>query len=382
MCFIHKPSNIVQIDIQNIERFAIRINFSSSFQDDNRNKHDSSFELVIPCFVADEHSHFTSIIESAIGGSALLSVIYVSTCFILKKKEIKRLIDSLKIFEDYLPEDEIDKAEKSAKFYTKTFLFYGIIGNGLYESSPFMSFKECRGERTQQMIKLGIPCKVIVRYVLPFKYDTTPFYELVILEQVAVAILGTILVMTISMLVCGILTHIASNLSYLKKIIEDISRVEEPQLKDHVNLCIKYHTIILEISDKTNNAFEGMMLIHITWTSFIISVLGFGIIMESNFWNNLRFVMHLGGWLMMLFLVCFYGQILMDKSTDISEAIYGTKWYEKNPNIRRALTLLLLRSQRPLVLKAAGLRIMSLSTFLGVLYSAYSYFTLLLKIKP
>ncbi|KAG5870291.1 hypothetical protein JTB14_002059 [Gonioctena quinquepunctata] len=59
----------------------------------------------------DEHAHFTTIIESLIGGSALLSVIYVSMCFLLKKQEIKRLIHDLKEFEEYLPQEGIDEAE-------------------------------------------------------------------------------------------------------------------------------------------------------------------------------------------------------------------------------------------------------------------------------
>lgn len=74
-----------------------------------------------------------------------------------------------------------------------------------------------------------------------------------------------------------------------------------------------HNQICFRISEKVNNAFSIMMLVHITWTSFIISVLGFEIIMEPNYWVSLRFIMHLGGWLGMLFLVCFYGQILINK---------------------------------------------------------------------
>nr|QNH68046.1 odorant receptor 22 [Apriona germarii] len=150
----------------------------------------------------------------------------------------------------------------------------------------------------------------------------------------------------------------------------------------HVNFCVKYHTTICDFATKINDAFSTMMLVHITWTSFIISVLGFEIIMDTNYSNSVRFSLHLGGWLGMLFLICFYGQILMDDSSTVSETVYQTTWYEKSPTVRKSLVLILLRSQRPLVLKAAGVNVMSLATFLGVLYNAYSYFTLLLKIKP
>lgn len=138
----------------------------------------------------DEDAQFSSLIESLIGGSALGSVIYVSVCFIVKKGKIKDLVERLTVFEQYLPEKEIQAAEKSAKFYTKSFIIYGIIGNSLYDILPFFTAKECDRHRTQHMLNFGIACKVIVRYVLPFKYDCSPYYEMVIMEQILVAILG------------------------------------------------------------------------------------------------------------------------------------------------------------------------------------------------
>ncbi|KAJ8965910.1 hypothetical protein NQ314_003851 [Rhamnusium bicolor] len=66
-------------------------------------------------------------------------------------------------------------------------------------------------------------------------------------------------------------------------------------------------------ADKVNNAFSIMMLVHITWTSIIISILGIIIIMNPDYSNSFRFTMHLGGWLGILFLICFYGQILINK---------------------------------------------------------------------
>ncbi|KAJ8911875.1 hypothetical protein NQ315_012541 [Exocentrus adspersus] len=123
---------------------------------------------------------------------------------------------------------------------------------------------------------------------------------------------GTLIVMTITMLVCGILIHVSANLNYLKSKIQNLSNIPSDNIMEHVNFCVKYHTAICDFSDQINEAFSTMMLVHITWTSFIISVLGFEIIMDTNFSNSVRFSLHLGGWLGMLFLICFYGQILMD----------------------------------------------------------------------
>ncbi|KAJ8941949.1 hypothetical protein NQ318_013285 [Aromia moschata] len=343
----------------------------------------------------DDDYSFPSLVESIIGASALCSVIYISICFLVKRREIKRLTDDIGIFEEYLPPSKIREAEETAKFYTKLFVLYGIVGNVLYSCLPLLSYGECQKNRSSHMIKYGIPCGPITRYVLPFRHDEFPLAQMVIVEEVFVSTLGTTIVMTLTMLVCGILTHASANLKHLKMLLLDTSHVDGEKITRHTNFCVKYHTAIIDFADRTNDAFSAMMLVHITWTSFIISVLGAEIIMETNYFNALRYTMHLGGWLGMLFLVCFYGQILMDHSADITTTVYDTKWYEKSPGIRRSLALILLRSQRPLMLRAGGINVMSLATFIRVrisevgskwkvkvLYSAYSYFTLLLKIKP
>nr|UTN00916.1 odorant receptor [Semanotus bifasciatus] len=330
----------------------------------------------------DDGFSFTDMVESIIAVTALCSVIYISICFMIKKQEIERLTKHIKIFEEFLPQSKIEKAEETAEFYTKIFILYGIVGNIFYACLPLLSYADCNKNRSNHMIKYGIPCGVIARYVLPFKHDFYPLAQFIMVEELFVTIIGTTIVMTVTMLVCGILTHSSANLKHLKTMIKDISYISDSTITAHVNRCVKYHITIIDFADQTNDAFSMVMLVHITWTSFIISVLGFEIIMETNYSNSFRFAMHLVGWLGMLFLVCFYGQILMDNSADIAKAVYDTQWYTKSPSIRRNLVLILLRAQRPLVLKAAGLKIMSLATFLGVLYSAYSYFTLLLKIKP
>ncbi|XP_018570955.1 odorant receptor 49b-like [Anoplophora glabripennis] len=330
----------------------------------------------------DDDFSFTSLVDSLIGLSALLSVIYISVCFIVKDQEIKRLTENLKIFEEYIPKVKIEETEDKAKFHTKIFIIYGIMGNIIYDCLPLLTYEDCHKNRSKHMIKYGIPCGGIVHYVLPYKQDTFPLAEITIVNQMLISTVGTLIVMTVTMLVCGILIHVSANLKYLRSMISNLTYTPNNRIMQHVNSCVKYHTMICDFAGRINEAFSTMMLVHITWTSFIISVLGFEIIMDTNYSNSIRFSLHLGGWLGMLFLICFYGQILMDDSFAVSEALYEAEWYEKPPIVRKSLVLILLRSQRPLVLKAAGVNVMSLATFLGVLYNAYSYFTLLLKIKP
>lgn len=55
------------------------------------------------------------------------------------------------------------------------------------------------------------------------------------------------------------------------------------------------------------------MLLHITVTSFVISILGYQVLLTNNYTDSLRYGLHLGGWLSILFLVCYNGQNLIDE---------------------------------------------------------------------
>lgn len=55
------------------------------------------------------------------------------------------------------------------------------------------------------------------------------------------------------------------------------------------------------------------MMLHLTLTSLVISALGFEIIIVHNFSDSLRFTLHLVGWLVLLLLICYYGQVLIDE---------------------------------------------------------------------
>lgn len=70
---------------------------------------------------------------------------------------------------------------------------------------------------------------------------------------------------------------------------------------------------LFRYSSNVAQAFSSMMLMHITLTSFEISVLGFEVLMVTSFTDSLRFGMHLLGWIILLFLICNYGQKMIDE---------------------------------------------------------------------
>ncbi|RZC42341.1 odorant receptor 67c-like, partial [Asbolus verrucosus] len=322
--------------------------------------------FILACSFVEGNISMTSINENIIALSALYGLIYIALCFMNRNEDIKALVEDLSEFEFYSPMSLIEETENSAKFYTKLFITYGIVGNVCYGLIPLVNYSECQRNRPSHMLTFGIPCGLVVRMVLPFKYDYSPMVQIAALHEIAVCTLGSTIIIIITMLICGVLIHVTSQLKYLKSLISDMSAVtDDTNLQQKIQFCVKFHTAIIDYATRADTSFSQMMLLHITLTAFVISVLGFEITTTANVAEAFRFAMHLTGWLGMLFIVCYYGQTLMDESSAIAVAIYSFSWYEKSVVVQKYALLILLRSQKPLTLKAAGLNIMSLATFLG-----------------
>nr|QNH68059.1 odorant receptor 35 [Apriona germarii] len=124
-----------------------------------------------------------------------------------------------------------------------------------------------------------------------------------------------------------------------------------------------------------------MLIIHVFLTSAILAIIGYQIILVDSLIDKLRYFLHMMGWVMMLFLTCFYGQFILNESTTIADAAYQSEWYNGPLRLRKIIYLIILRSQKPLLLKVASIGVISLETFLWVMKTAYSYFALLLTIS-
>ncbi|XP_049821534.1 odorant receptor 49b-like [Aethina tumida] len=329
----------------------------------------------------DGITDLTAIIDNLIALTCIVEMIYMIICFINKRRLIKKLVTSICDFEKYGQSQELLQTDRKANLYSKMFLWYGILGNFVYMLMPQLNVKHCVENRSQQLIDQGIPCGLVVRCRFPFKFDYTPVFEIVFVHQIYTCSMVTLVVLVLTMLLCGFLMHLEHQLQHLKSYIERLDLVPCCQYIEQLHFCIKYHCAIIDYSSALNEAFSLMMLLHLSLTSIVISVLGFEVLSVDNLMDSVRFCLHLLGWLVLLLLICYYGQKLADESLSLAEKIYSLSWFTRSTNAKLQMKMMIMRSQKPLTLSAAGMGVMTLPTFLRVLSSAYSFLTLLLKIK-
>ncbi|XP_055696749.1 odorant receptor 85b-like [Phlebotomus papatasi] len=74
-----------------------------------------------------------------------------------------------------------------------------------------------------------------------------------------------------------------------------------------------------------------------------------------------------------LFVLCFFGQIIRNRTEAIGEALYNTRWYEMQLKEQTALLIMMAASQKPIGLSAGGIMNLSFNTFANILRTAFTY---------
>ncbi|XP_066248172.1 odorant receptor 4-like [Euwallacea similis] len=346
---------------------------------------------LLPCFfpiladfikqLYEKIPNLTEAVENMIALNCLIGMFYMVVCFIRNRRTIMRLMIAIKYFDQYGNQSITRDVDNKANFLSKVFMFYGILGNFVYMAMPQLSVHRCTANRTLEMIEQGIPCGLVVRSLFPFKFDYSPIYQIIFVHQIYTCTMVSVVVLVLTMLLCGFLMHIVNQLQNLRKFIKNLSNLPQEIFLRRLICVINYHIEIIQYSQQTCNAFSTMLLFYISLTSVVLSVLCFEVIMVDDIEDSVRFTLHLLGWLVILLSISYNGQKVIDTSTQISHDIYCLDWFMYSADVQKKVQTVIMRAQKPLVMDAAGMGIVSLPAFLKVLSSAYSFFTLLLKIK-
>ncbi|XP_030758890.1 odorant receptor 67c-like [Sitophilus oryzae] len=321
--------------------------------------------------------NLTKVVEDMIALNCIIGMIYMVICFISNRRTIQKLVISIRHFEKYSSWDKIIEVDDRANLFCKVFMFYGILGNFVYMLMPQLSVEKCR----RSIIEDRMPCGLVVRSHFPFNFGHTPVYEMIFIHQIYTCTMVSIVVLSLTMLLCGLLMHTVNQLNHLRIYVKKLRDCPVDKLYERLVYIIRYHIDIIEYSKEIGEAFSTMLLFYITLTSLVLSVLCFEIIMVEAFEDSVRFSLHLVGWLVILLSVCYNGQLLIDESWEVANDIYSIPWFEFPVEMQQKVQMIILRSQKALSMSAAGMGIVSLQAFLKVLSTAYSFFTLLLKFK-
>ncbi|KAG7310955.1 hypothetical protein JYU34_003801 [Plutella xylostella] len=78
-----------------------------------------------------------------------------------------------------------------------------------------------------------------------------------------------------------------------------------------------------------------------------------------------------------IFMPGYLGSQLRHESEQVIRAVYQSDWIDRSETFKRTLKLLVERAQKPVIMTAYSIISLSLSTFISIMKTAYSSYTLL-----
>lgn len=176
----------------------------------------------------------------------ILFVHYVALCFVHNREKMEKLVNAINDFHKYSNEDLLYNVDKRINFYLALYLIFAGSGLLIYVSVPFLTTSYCENYKTVDMIEYGIPCGLIIRFRLPFRFDFTPLHQLIVCYQILIVLVVSSVFVTVTMLLFGVLYHTTEQLKFLGKMISKISyKEDEENVKKYLRKIIEFHQAII-----------------------------------------------------------------------------------------------------------------------------------------
>ncbi|XP_063382315.1 putative odorant receptor 92a [Cydia fagiglandana] len=162
----------------------------------------------------------------------------------------------------------------------------------------------------------------------------------------------------------------------MESIIPDRSFDEDVFREKFKSLAVRHEGIMRSVI-QLESIYAKSTLFNFVTSSFLICLTGFNVTALSNTGFMLAFLSFLMMTLMQIYLLCFYGDMIMTSSMEVSNAVYNSKWYTVNAKAARHLYVVQMRARKPSKLTAYSYADVNLNSFTKILSTAWSYFALL-----
>nr|AVH87248.1 odorant receptor 7 [Holotrichia parallela] len=270
------------------------------------------------------------------------------------------------------------------------------------------------------LIEYGLGCVFLLLFIIapamtgirqlpynawyPFEWSTTPTYEILYVLQVYIDIY------IIANTVCGydflygsICVNCIAQFRLLNEAIKKIGTGKEAELtsllletpgvnyrpifnKEYEKerrllvICIQHHQKLINICYQLNKIFTYGHFVQLSASVMAICMSCYLITTESSA-NELSFltsyyIAHVS----QLLVLCAISNEVTHWSSSLSITAYECAWYNnKYTDIRKCLSIVIMRSQKPLSMQALGLFELSYASFLGIMRFTFSLYTFLGK---
>ncbi|RLZ02162.1 Odorant receptor 2 [Cephus cinctus] len=304
--------------------------------------------------------------------------------FVVRAKNIKICVDHVVV--DWrnvnTTEDReimIDSARIARLFTAASALF--MYGGGVFYTSvlPLTASKSLSNDN------------VTIRVLHPFyffTYDpqTTPMYELVFLVHT----LSDVVMYSTTSGVCSLAVvfamHVDGQCQVLMRLLNDFvdgNREKSSTLHQRLANVVVRHLRILRLISTMENIFNEIFLVEVVGCTFILCFLGYYCmtdLTESETFGLIAYFLLLISLTFNVFAFCYIGELITSQCMRIGQAAYLTEWYRLGGKNASNLIILIIISNRPVLLTAGSMMILSYNSFIQVIKASLAYLNILRQV--
>lgn len=182
-----------------------------------------------------------------------------------------------------------------------------------------------------------------------------------------IGILNAIMLFASEVTIETIITLLSISFDHLTVKIQLMNYVDKDRKMKKIIEIIQHQSKLFAISEKVENHFSLLFFVFFIRSSIGMCLAGFEIMTLSDISNIVLHTFFLLIVSTQIFSICYFGQKVIISSQNAAQAAYESNWYEiRDVQFKKALLLLILRSQKQQQLTAKRFVPLSLETFTHV----------------
>ncbi|XP_039305977.1 odorant receptor Or2 [Solenopsis invicta] len=188
-----------------------------------------------------------------------------------------------------------------------------------------------------------------------------------------------VLYLTVVEYCCGLFASLRYRLEIALVFNDDKLRTLKDKSYANIVYCIRRHAESMQFVSIVESVYSLSLLLHVGSFVLVISFLLYQVLndLEVNANTVVRTTAYLNAVLFNVFFENWQGQKIIDSSEKVFESAYNTEWYNMPIATRKLLIIMMIKSEKPLMLKMGKVVLLSYITFNTVLRTSSSYFMLL-----
>ncbi|KAL0117013.1 hypothetical protein PUN28_010110 [Cardiocondyla obscurior] len=179
-------------------------------------------------------------------------------------------------------------------------------------------------------------------------------------------------------------THACGQIQILVTRLEDLLTGERFQPNSNVHhriaVIVKNHVRILRFATVVEEVLQEVCLVEFSSSVCTICLLEYYCIVDWKADDRIgltTYFLLFVSFCFNIYILCYIGEVLMEKSTKLGSICYMINWYQLSPKSVRNLILIIAMSSHPIKLSAGRMVDLSLTTFGNVLKTSVAYLSFL-----